>query len=100
MELEETFLVLFPVKEVLAMIKEISDLQLMLVLLNLRWFLACQIPLIKFTMAAVMTILHLGDQFISQIVHISSMELNCKTKLRQFANQDHSLTTKSHSKKR
>jgi hypothetical protein len=70
---------LLPDKEALAIIKEIEDSQLIILLLNLPWFLAFQIEWSKLIKAAIMTILHWGDQFKSQIFHISSMDVNWNT---------------------
>jgi hypothetical protein len=42
-ELEEYFFELLPDKEVFAIIKEIEGFQLIILLLNLAWFLAFQI---------------------------------------------------------
>ena len=57
-------------------------------------------PQIRFTMQDVTATLHWGDQFLSQIFHISSMDANWRVKLRIFLNHLHNSTTKSHSKKR
>jgi hypothetical protein len=57
-ELEEVFLVLLPDKETLAMMMEIVDCQVKILLLNLAVFLANQIALIKLTKAEEMTTLH------------------------------------------
>jgi hypothetical protein len=56
-ELEETFLVLLPVKEVLAMINDITALQEMDLSLNRAWFLADQIVCKRLMIAAVTVIL-------------------------------------------
>jgi hypothetical protein len=50
--------VLFPDRHVLAIIKDIAAGKVILLLLNLAWFLAYQIVLIKLIIAAVMVILH------------------------------------------
>lgn len=57
-ELEEAFMVAFPANEVLALIIEMADFQLMIVLLNLAWFLTYQIVLIRLTKTACNTTLH------------------------------------------
>jgi hypothetical protein len=65
-ELFEAFFVLLPDREVLVMIDEISDFQLVILLLNLASFLANQIPLRRFTKAGVMITLHWRDQALLQ----------------------------------
>jgi hypothetical protein len=66
---------------------------------NLAWFLTNQIVLIRFIIAAVMVNLHWGDQFISVIFQMSSIELNWRVKFKQEASQDQSWMAKSHWKK-
>jgi hypothetical protein len=51
------------------------------------------------TNTSMMVILHWGDQCLSHNFHISSIEVNCSTKFKQFANQDQILIAKLHSKK-
>jgi hypothetical protein len=57
-ELEATFVVLFPKRHVLAIIKDIAVGKEILLLLNLTWFLADQIVLVRFIIAAVIVSLY------------------------------------------
>jgi hypothetical protein len=57
-EIEATFLVLLPDRDVLAIIKDIAVVKEILLLSNLAWFLTNQIVLIRFIIAAVMVNLH------------------------------------------
>jgi hypothetical protein len=58
MELEATFLVLFPERDVLAIIIEIAEFKLILLSSNLAWFLTNHIVLRRLIRAAVMVTLH------------------------------------------
>jgi hypothetical protein len=58
MELDATFLVLFPDKDVLAIILEIATFKLILILSNLAWFLTCQMEFMRLIIAAVIVTLH------------------------------------------
>jgi hypothetical protein len=58
MELDATFLVLFPDKDVLAIILEIAPFKLILMLSNLTWFMTCQMELMRLIIAAVIVTQH------------------------------------------
>ena len=100
MELEDIFLVLLPVKEVLAMINAIAALQVIKLSLNLARFLANHIVFKRLMIAAVTVILDCGDQFKSHNFHISSMVVNWMVRFKQPANHDQRILAKSHWKKR
>jgi len=74
-----------------AIIIEIDDFQWMRLLLNMAWFLACQMILIRLTKAALTTTLHWGDHTLSHKFQMSSLKEKLKAKLRVFANQFQSL---------
>lgn len=54
----------------------------------------------KVTRAAVITILRWGDQEFSQILQISSIEVNCKVTFKEIANQDYNFTANGQVKNR
>jgi hypothetical protein len=68
-------------------------------LLNLTWFLADQIVLVRFIIAAVIVSLYWGDQFLSVIFQMSSIELNWRFRFKKEANQDHRRIANAHWKK-
>lgn len=88
--------VLLPVKEIAAMILLIPILQLKGFPWNLNWFLANQMVLMIFIIAARTTTLHCWDQDLSHSFHMSSMDWKCRLLSRTDANQHHKSNAKLH----
>jgi len=99
MELLDTLEVWLPERDVEAITIEIVDFQWMPLLLNLAWFLACQMMLIKLAKAALITTLQ-PYIALSHTFQMSSLEEKLKAMLMVLASQFKSLVAKWHSKKR
>jgi len=90
--------VLLPERLTADIMELMANLQFGFISWNLHWFLEYQIVLKILTIEAWITVLHYGDQPLSQMVHISSIDWKCKVESRIEAKQHQIMKANLHSK--